>query len=157
MDNKNQLENALEFRYLEESLSLFIKNPSFHLSWVEKQFILIVKYLDNLQWFKEVRKDLPYFCHVKNNYHGVVESSRYTLLHKTYTFTKQNDHCINWFSVDAIKYQDKTTQGRKSLFQFTVPEGWSPPWKQRLGNHKEGIVGEADWLISLSCVHRKVK
>lgn len=103
------------------------KNPSFHLSWVEKQFILIVKHLDNLQWFKEVRKDLLYFCHVKNNYHGVVESSRYILLHKTHTFTKQNDHCINWFSVGAIKYQDKITQGRKSLFQFTVPEGWSPP------------------------------
>ena len=95
------------------------KNPSFHLSWVEKHFILIEKHLDNLKWFKEVKKDLLYFYHVKNNYHGVVESSTYILLHKLYTFKKQNDHCINWFSVAVIKYQGKTAQG----FQFTVPEG----------------------------------
>lgn len=68
--------------------SLGIYKSHFHLSWVEKQFILIVKHLENLQWFKGVKKDPLNFCHLKNKYHGVLQTSRCIFLHKTCTFKK---------------------------------------------------------------------
>lgn len=84
-----------------------------------------------------------------------MESSRYILLHKTHTFTKQNDHCINWFSVGAIKYQDKTTQERKSLFSLQFQKDGVHLGSKDLATTRKALwEQQAGWSHCHACTER---
>lgn len=74
------------------------------------------------------------------------------LLYTTYTFKRENDCCVHYFSVTVINFRAKTTWGRQGLFDLKATERQNPPWKKRLDNGWGRHAGSSK-LADLTFIH----